>query len=409
MKRTNTMKFKNVLLAQTGLALVLLLSGAEIAAAQSQPSPVSLMPTDTPSGSATSIDAPMPGTAATTAVQPASAPVVAQPMIAQPATMQPAIAPIAAAPATTQTAVSPMATTTPVVAAPASTTVVGVPATATVVGVPTTVAPGAVAQETLPVATKAEAANQPSAAELAVVHAGIQPGMAPATGPATGANGGKVADMLKSEPATVRPLPKQYLVVKKERNANDFDARLMAARSSLAQGSYQSALELFDDLYKKNPTDMRVLMGRAVALQKLGQVDEAMSAYQGALRKDPRNVEAMTNMLGMLKGKDAPTAIKKLQQLRELYPANADVAAQLGMIYGVTGDYNNAIKYLDMADSLKPGSPTVLYNRAVAYDHMGNTTQAATLYRQILLLASDGDLDQSFPLEVVRQRLANMR
>lgn len=228
-------------------------------------------------------------------------------------------------------------------------------------------------------------------------------------GAAPNAAGSKVTDVLTSTPATVRPLPKQYLVVKKEKNANDFDARLMAARSALSQGSYQSALELFDDLYKKNPADIRVQMGRAVALQKLGQVDEAMNAYQGVLRKDPRNIEAMTNMLGLLKGKDAPTAIKKLQQLRDLYPANADVAAQLGMVYGVTGDYNNAIKYLDIADSLKPGNPTVLYNRAVAYDHMGNSAQAATLYRQILLLASDGVLDQAFPLDVVRQRLATMR
>jgi len=400
------MQIKNVLLAQTGLALVLLLSGAEIAAAQTAPSPVSLSPTDTPSGSATSIDAPMPGTAVTpvdhSTAQSASA--------VQPVASQPAIAPIVAAPVQAtapQTTTAMPQTITPVPQTTMTAPVVAAPGSTTVVGVPTTVSPAPVTQDTLPTATKAEAASQPSAAELAVVHnAGTQPGAVPA--PAN-ANGGKVTDMLTSAPANVRPLPKQYLVVKKERNASDFDARLMAARSALAQGSYQSALELFDDLYKKSPTDMRVLMGRAVALQKVGQVDEAMSAYQGVLRKDPRNVEAMTNMLGMLKGKDAPSAIKKLQQLRDLYPANADVAAQLGMVYGVTGDYNNAIKYLDMADSLKPGSPNVLYNRAVAYDHMGNSSQAATLYRQILLLASDGDLDESFPLEVVRQRLATMR
>lgn len=388
MKRLNTMKTKNILLAQTGLALVLFLSGAETAAAQA--SPVSLSPTDTPTAPATSIDAPMPGTAAPAAAATAApaAPVVAT----QPATAQPAIAPL---PATS--AVAPVTTT---VAAP----VVATPTTA-LAGAPVNSSTAPVAQESLPTASKAEAASQPSAAELAVVHnAGTQP-----AAPVNNITGTKVTDVLTSTPATVRPLPKDYLIVKKEHNANDFDARLMAARSALAQGSYQAALEMFDDLYRKTPTDMRVQMGRAVALEKLGQTDEAMNAYQGVLRKDPRNVEAMTNMLGMLKGKDAPTAIRKLQQLRDLYPANADVVAQLGMVYGVAGDYGNAIKYLDMADSLKPGNPTVLYNRAVAYDHMGNTPQAATLYRQILLLASDGDLDESFPLDVVRQRLATMR
>jgi len=260
-------------------------------------------------------------------------------------------------------------------------------------------------QPTLPAASNAETAAQPSAAELAVVHS------APA-GPSankTGAgNGPRVTDILPT-PANIRPLPHEYLVVKKEHNANDMDARLTAARSALAQGNYQAALELFDDLYRKNPRDMRVAMGRAVALQKLGQTDEAMEAYQAALRVDPRNIEALTNVLGLLKGKDTQTALKKLQQLRDLYPANADVTAQLGIVYGVSGDYNNALKYFNMADALKPGNPTVLYNKAVAYDHMGQTQEAADLYRKILLLASDGVLDQSFPLEEVRQRLANLR
>jgi Flp pilus assembly protein TadD len=79
------------------------------------------------------------------------------------------------------------------------------------------------------------------------------------------------------------------------------------------------------------------------------------------------------------------------------------------MVYGQTGDYEKAIKYLDMADALKPGSAVVLYNKAVAYDHMGRVNEAANLYRQILLLASDGSLDQSFPVESVRQRLATIR
>ena len=268
-----------------------------------------------------------------------------------------------------------------------------------------------VAQETLPAASKSDA-PQPSAAELAIVqNAATLNSLTPVPPAVSGGPKGeglKVTDILAT-PANIRPLPEQYLVVKKDHPANDAEAHLMAARAALWQGHYQAALELFDDLYKKNTHDIRISMGRAVSLQKLGQLDEAMDAYQAALSTDPRNIEALTNMLGLLRGQDTATAAKKLQELRDMYPANPDVTAQLGMVYGMAGDYEKAVKYLDMADALKPGSAVVLYNKAVAYDHMGKTAEAADLYRQIVLLASDGSLDQGFPIEAVRQRLATIR
>jgi Flp pilus assembly protein TadD len=389
-------------LAQTGLALIFLLSGVGSAAAQ-QPSPVSLMPpSSAPAAPAVSIDAPIPGTSAPTAMAPTA---TAPSTTTQTTTTTQAVPAINQAAPVMNQAVPAINQPAPAAAMPAPAPVIsGVPAALT------PVAPGAPAAPA-PAAANTGTAAQPSAAELAVVkNAPAQNAMAPVTSASHGAgnSGLRVTDILTT-PANVRPLPKEYLIVKKDHNANDVDARLTAARSALAQGNYQAALELFDDLYRKSPRDMRVTMGRAVALQKLGQTDEALEAYQVALRTDPRNIEALTNMLGLLKGRDAPTALKKLQQLRDLYPANAEVTAQLGMVYGMAGDYNNALKYLNMADALKPGNSTVLYNRAVAYDHMGKTTEAAELYRQILLLASDGALDQSFPLEVVRQRLAALR
>jgi tetratricopeptide (TPR) repeat protein len=214
---------------------------------------------------------------------------------------------------------------------------------------------------------------------------------------------------IESEAANIRPLPEKYLVVRKDHAADDTDARLTAARIALSRGQNQAALELFNDLYRESPLDERVSMGRAVAFQKLGQTDEALAAYEAALARNPKNVEALTNMLGLLQGQDPDTAIEKLQQMRGLYPANADVTAQLGTVYGTAGDYENALRYLDMADALKPENPNILYNKAVVYDRMGKATQAAELYRKIVLMASNGTLGQSFPVETVKKRLATIR
>ncbi|MBU6476254.1 MAG: tetratricopeptide repeat protein [Alphaproteobacteria bacterium] len=218
----------------------------------------------------------------------------------------------------------------------------------------------------------------------------------------------RVTDILAT-PAQVRPLPTQYLVVRKNHGANDYESRLAAARLALSEGHYAAALGLFNDLFSADTDDLRVLMGRAVALQKLGQNAAAMDTYRRVLQIDPDNVEAMTNTLGLINGKDTPEAIDVLQKLRRLYPANVAVTAQLGMLYGVGGDYGNALKYLNMADALKPGDGVILYNRAVAYDHLGKTDEAAALYHRILDLASEGQLGASLPLDDIRQRLATLR
>lgn len=206
--------------------------------------------------------------------------------------------------------------------------------------------------------------------------------------------------------APMAPVPPSYLVVKKERDANEFDARLTAARTALAQGQNGAALEMFNNLYAQYPKDSRVQVGRAVSMQRVGKIDEALAAYEDALNNDPRNLEALTNMLGILNGQESATALDKLKQLAQVYPFNADIAAQLGMMYGQNGDYANAVKFLNVADNLKPGNVAVLYNRAIAYDKMGHRDEAVSLYRKLVQLSSDGVLDPSYPVEAIRKRLA---
>ncbi len=72
----------------------------------------------------------------------------------------------------------------------------------------------------------------------------------------------------------------------------------------------------------------------------------------------------------------------------------------------MTGDYNNALKYLDMAEALQPGDVFVTYNKAIVYDKMGDSLHAAPLYRQILTLAAEGNLNQNLPLDAIRNRLS---
>lgn len=254
-----------------------------------------------------------------------------------------------------------------------------------------------------------------SAGELAIVNnAGTLDKLPPPEGGVLSGTGNDAAatdaiSALASEEAMIRPLPKKYLVVQKDHKAGEIDTRLTGARLALSQGRTQAALQIFNELYADYPRDKRVMMGRAVSFQKLGQTGEALAAYEDILNRDPKNLDALTNMLGLLKKENPGLAVEKLLELREAYPFNADITAQLGVAYAGSGEYEEALRYLEMADALKPGSAFVLYNKGVLFDKMGRTAEAGAIYRQIVRMAADGYLDQGLPVDAIKRRLAVMR
>lgn len=214
---------------------------------------------------------------------------------------------------------------------------------------------------------------------------------------------------LPVEEAMVRPLPKQYLTVKKEKAAESIDSRLSTARRALNDGRTAAALQFFNDLRKDYPSDTRVLMGRAVTLQRLGQNQEALEGYEDVLVNDPKNLDALTNMLGLIKQQNPQLALEKLQDLRNLYPYNADITTQLAVAYGQVGNLSEALRYITLAEALKPDSSYVLYNKAVLYDRLGRTAEAADMYRMLIRSAADGSLDQNLPIESLKKRLSVMQ
>ncbi|MDD9901658.1 MAG: tetratricopeptide repeat protein [Alphaproteobacteria bacterium] len=212
-----------------------------------------------------------------------------------------------------------------------------------------------------------------------------------------------------SQKAIVRPLPPQYMQIQKDRTAADKDSRLTSARAALLQGNNKAALELFTELGRDYPQDESVMMGRAVSMQKLGMDEDALAAYEDVLRANPKNLEALTNMLGLVRAQDPTLSLEKLKELRTTYPANADITAQLGIAYGAAAEYESALRYLDMAAALGAGEGYVLFNKAVVYDRMGQGAHAANLYRNVLTRASEGALKEQLPLQAIRDRLAVLR
>lgn len=190
----------------------------------------------------------------------------------------------------------------------------------------------------------------------------------------------------------------------------DNDSQVVAASRAVLLQRYDAAKEMYDELYKLNPRDGRVLMGRAVVFQKMGQTEQAISAYEEVLQYHPDNAEAVVNLAGLIRKEYPAVALNKLLDLRQQYPDNAVVAAQLGVTYADAKNYQDAFRYLSMAASMEPENPQHFYNMAVVAEKAGDPQKAIQNYEKALEAdAISGAAGKKISRERIYDRLTRLR
>ena len=75
----------------------------------------------------------------------------------------------------------------------------------------------------------------------------------------------------------------RFVVVRKSFEKDSQTAQIVAAERALSLGRFDSALQILDVLYDRNKKNPRIVMNRAIALQKLSRFDEAMRMYEVCL------------------------------------------------------------------------------------------------------------------------------
>lgn len=201
----------------------------------------------------------------------------------------------------------------------------------------------------------------------------------------------------------------KLIVVKKDYNGSSRQAELVSAERAVALGRYDSALEIYNQMYAKNTRDPNIVMGRAIALQHLGQYDEAIAAYEEVLDLRPDNAQAEINMLGLMGQKYPAVALQRLNDLRDREPRNVAIVGQMAVLQANMGQYDEAMKYLGMAASLEPNNANHVYNMAVVADLAGKKDSAVQFYEQALEVDSIYGGNRSIPRDAVFERLARLR
>lgn len=201
----------------------------------------------------------------------------------------------------------------------------------------------------------------------------------------------------------------KLIVVTKDSGAGSMQSGLVSAQRALTLGRYDSALRLYDDLYARNKKDPNVLLGRAIALQKLGNTEQAIRAYQELLDMKPDNTDAQVNMLGLMGQQYPAVALQRLTDLRNKNPENPGILAQMAVVQARLGQNKEALQSLGTAAAIDQNNANHLYNMAVIADRMGDKAKAIEYYQKALETDTIYAGGNSIPREAVYERLGKIR
>ena len=200
-----------------------------------------------------------------------------------------------------------------------------------------------------------------------------------------------------------------FVIVRKDAGPDSVQARLVSAQRALKLGRYSAALELYEQLYKKDPKNKYVLLGLAVAQQNSGFTESAIATYEELLKIDPNNLNASLNMLGLLNQRYPAVAYRRLKELWSENTQNAGIAAQIGLTSASMGNIEEATRFLEIASTLEPGNATHYYNIAVIADRAGDYKGAVEYYQKALEVDITYGGGRTIPRDEVYDRLAHLR
>ena len=118
-----------------------------------------------------------------------------------------------------------------------------------------------------------------------------------------------------------------------------------------------------------------------------GDYQQAIAAYQDALKLDPNDADAFNNLgASLYNARRYREASEAFQNAVRLTPNDADVLNNLGAVYYVLEQYDRALESFQKATAANPSSADAQYNLGNAYYMSGRNQEAAAAYRKAIQL-----------------------
>jgi tetratricopeptide (TPR) repeat protein len=165
--------------------------------------------------------------------------------------------------------------------------------------------------------------------------------------------------------------------------AQSIPAAVRRAQSLLQRGLADQAIAAFQQALRSNPNSLEAKLGLAQAYQKAGKDAEAWSAYQRVLEQAPNNIPALkaVGILGGYRPEWQLPGIEALNTLLNLQPNDNEARAQRALLLGFQGRYPESFADYDVALANNP-SPDTLLGAAKIYTYSGDYQRGLEFFRR---------------------------
>ncbi len=158
---------------------------------------------------------------------------------------------------------------------------------------------------------------------------------------------------------------------------NQFTQQIQLAKQAYAQGKYEQAAGICDQLLLRLGMRDDLLNIKALSLLALGQVEAAESSMRKALKLNPRVAGMHLNAAGIYKALSKNKLVKRhaLEAVR-LAPRQAVVLYQAALLCRDCGDYSQALRIIDRCLQIQPDFSRAWHLKGSALTDLGKAEAA---------------------------------
>jgi Tfp pilus assembly protein PilF len=142
-------------------------------------------------------------------------------------------------------------------------------------------------------------------------------------------------------------------------------------------GNFKQAVLNFKTLIKYTESD-EYKLNLVEVYEAMQRPDSSLILLNEIIKKDPQNDKAY-NKAGEIYGRlynDMERSLSYTLTAYKLNPKNPDNPKNLGLIYGIKGNYNESLKYFLEAYSLNPNDKDLLQKISLTYKNLGDKAKA---------------------------------
>ncbi len=181
-----------------------------------------------------------------------------------------------------------------------------------------------------------------------------------------------------------------------ELNPANEEAWYSLGRVRYTNQEFARALEAYSEALKLAPRDVRAENNRGLALDALNRTDEAIAAFQQAIRWEtpasPQREQPMVNLATVLVRKgDTGEALPLLKQAEAIAPdlgsIREPIEEQLGHVYLQQGQLPEASAAFERALKISPQSAALHFLLGQTYRRMGDKAKADEQFKQSAALS----------------------